>query len=89
METEYEWDEAKRQANIDKHGIDFEAAKSFPWETAHIRLSSRRGEPRYVATGYIGDRLFSVVYTYRGDGRRIISLRSASPRERREYEHSH
>ena len=85
----YQWDEAKRQANIDKHGVDFEAAKSFPWETSHITQSIRRGELRYVATGYIGDRLYSVVYTYRDAGRRIISLRSASPRERREYEHSH
>ena len=89
METGYEWDEAKRRANIAKHNIDFEAAKTFPWETAHTSLSSRRGELRYIATGYIGDRLYSVVYTDRGASRRIISLRSASPRERRNYEHSH
>ena len=33
----------------------------------------------------IGDRLHRVVYTRRGDRRRIISLRKASPKEMRDY----
>ncbi len=42
-------------------------------------------EARYTALGYIGDRLYYVVYTMRGDKCRIISLRKANPREERQY----
>ena len=85
MANEYEWDEAKRLANIAKHQIDFTAMNDFEWETAQRKESNRYGEERYAATGYIGDRLHRVIYTMRGDTRRIISLRVASLRERREY----
>ena len=47
--------------------------------------SDRYGETRWVATGYIADRLYRVVFTGRGDKRRIISLRRASKREEKEY----
>lgn len=85
MEHEYEWDEAKRLSNIAKHQIDFTAMNDFEWETAHEEESNRYGEERVAATGYIGDRLHYVIYTRRGDRRRIISLRKANRAERREY----
>lgn len=40
---------------------------------------------RYMATGYIFNRLHRVVYTIRDDKTRIISLRRANARERRRY----
>ncbi len=82
---EYEWDEAKRQDNVAKHGVDFWAIEAFVWATAIIGASSRHGESRYVALGYIEDRLHHVVFAERGDRTRIISLRKASPREGRRY----
>ena len=85
MDMEYEWDEAKRLSNIAKHQIDFTAMNDFEWQTARRRESNRYGEQRFAATGYIGDRLHRIIYTMRGDVRRIISLRKANPRERREY----
>ena len=85
MENEYEWDEAKRLSNIVKHQIDFTALNDFEWETAQRKESSRYGEERFAATGYIGDRLHRVIYTMRGDVRRIISLRKANPREMIDY----
>ncbi len=57
----------------------------FEWQTAAISPSPRRGEARYVALGYIGDRLHYVVYTMRGGKCRIISLRKANSREIRQY----
>ena len=86
---EYEWDEAKNQANIAKHGISFESMVDFQWDTAVIKSSDRSGETRWAAIGYIGSRLHHVVYTDRGGGRRIISLYKANPRDRRRYEQSH
>ena len=64
---------------------DFTAIEDFEWETAAIEPSDRDGETRWAATGYIGDRLHWVVYTERDSIRRIISLRRANPKERRDY----
>lgn len=50
-----------------------------------IERSDRYQEVRYIATGYIGQRLHRVVYTARGESIRIISLRKANPREMRRY----
>lgn len=81
----YEWDEGKRQENADKHKVDFTAIYEFEWDTAVERSNTTHGELRWVATNYIGDHLYTVVYTWRGDRRRIISLRRASGQEERDY----
>lgn len=85
IHNDYEWDEGKRQSNLDKHGVDFAAIETFDWETALVGRSDRHGEVRFVAIGYIEDRLHQVVFTERGNLARIISLRRASLRERRSY----
>ena len=82
----YEWDDAKRTTNLDKHQIDFEDIKNFDWDNAIFEPSSRYGEERWVALGYIFDRLHTVVFTHRGDTRRIISLRKSNAGERRKHE---
>ena len=82
----YEWDEAKREANRSKHGIDFDEVRSFVWETAEIKPSPRGNEMRYAATGYIGPRLHRVIYTERGERLRIISVRKAHLQEVRDYD---
>ena len=51
----YEWDEAKRQANLEKHGAGFEQVEAFRWATAQTEAQMRFGERRYGAYGYIGD----------------------------------
>ena len=85
MSIEYEWDEVKNEANIAAGRPGFEAVEGFEWETAVVESSDRRGETRWAATGYIGNRLYRVVYTRRDDRRRIISLRRASAKEMRDY----
>lgn len=82
---EYEWDDAKNEANIEKHRIGFEALHGFEWGTAIVNATRRHGEARYIATSYIGPRLHTVIYTERGDRTRIISLRRASTKEEIEY----
>ena len=81
----YEWDYAKQRSNLQKHRVDFTAIEDFEWDTAIIKPTSRHRETRYMAIGYIGDRLYAVVYTMRGNTTRIISLRRASRREEGEY----
>ena len=82
---EYEWDEAKRRANADKHRIDFVAVREFEWEAAIVRPTIRRRELRHIATGYIGARLHTLIFTEREGKRRIISLRRSSRQEERDY----
>ena len=74
-----EWDEAKRQANIEKHGIDFVAAvKIFDaWFTEAEDRRRDYGEQRYRAVGRLGDQVIQVAYTWRDARRRIISARRA------------
>ncbi len=81
----YEWDEAKRQVNLEIRGIDFEEIERFQWGTSLEEEQIRYGERRTLALGYIGDRLYAVVYTTRGGNTRIISMRKANPREMRRY----
>ena len=82
---DYEWDEAKRLANLKKHKVDFYAVYDFEWDTASIKPSEGHIEHRLVALGYLKDRLHQLVYVIRGNRRRIISFRIAKPKERREY----
>lgn len=83
----YEWNEAKRVHNRDRHGVDFSAAEAFDWALAIKRQDDRKdyGEMRFVAMAPIGERLHVMVYTLRRDNIRIISLRKASRKEVKRY----
>ena len=84
----YDWDETKRALNIANHGIDFTAAEGFDWDTAVIDIDDREdyGELREVAWGFIGERLYTLVFTHRGERIRIISLRKSDKREMKDYD---
>ncbi|WRH64296.1 MAG: BrnT family toxin [Fuscovulum sp.] len=83
----WDWDEAKRQTNRDKHGIDFAALAQFDWTTAQIEPDNRRdyGEDRFIAVGYIKDRLHKLIFTKRNGRVRVISFRKANRREQRKW----
>jgi uncharacterized protein len=86
--VDFLWDTNKEIENIRKHGIDFETA-SFIWEGPILEKLDDRydyGEERFIVIGTVDGRVLVVVYTRRGDARRLISARMASRRERREYE---
>lgn len=88
----YEWSEAKRSANIVKHGADFANMEHFDWATAIVRVDDRDdyGELREIALGFIGVRLHVVAYTPRGeDTARIIMLRKATKKEAKLYEEAY
>lgn len=83
-----EYDDAKNRKNIAERGISFELAVNFDLATAKIWQDTRKdyGEARFIALGYIGDKLYSMVFTVRDDVLRIISLRKANKREVTSYE---
>lgn len=81
----FEWDERKRQRNVERHGIDFEdAARIFEGPILTVR-SDRGSEVRYVALGLLDDVEIAVVYTVRSEACRIISARRARQDERKAY----
>ena len=82
-----DFDPAKDQANIEKHGCSLALAERFDWDETYTIPDTRfdYGEVRFIAIGYIGPRLYVGVYTDRGDIRRMIGLRKANPREERKY----
>ncbi len=85
----FEWDEAKNRANIRKHGLDFEDAEEMFNGPFLVRPDTREdyGEERWIGVGVTKSRLALVAFTERPDGAiRIISLRAAKRRERKEYE---
>ena len=71
----FEWDESKRSANIDKHGADFRlAAAIFSGPTLEADDAREDyGELRRLALGRVGTEYLVVVYTLRGETRRLIS----------------
>jgi hypothetical protein len=84
---EIEFDRAKNEANIAKYGIDLASTQDFDFETALVRIDTRQSysETRYVATGYLGERLHVLVFTRRAARVRVIGLRKANRREERQY----
>ena len=84
----YEWDEAKREANLKKHRLDFRDAY---WVYDHpdkITFRVQRGtELRFqdIALVEVAGNVLSLVYVLRGRNVRVISFRFASRRERRIY----
>jgi hypothetical protein len=85
----FEWNAAKAQTNLRKHGIDFaDAATALEDESAlTMQDAFSAEEERWIALGMDAlGRLPVVVYTWRGDRIRLISARQATPREWRQYE---
>lgn len=82
---EFEWHDRKADVNLKKHGIDFEdAIQVFGGPTLETR-SIREGEERWKAIGLLDEIEIVVIYTPRGNSRRIISARRARKDERDAY----
>ena len=82
-----EWDEAKNEKNVKKHGLSFENAALVFLDDLRIERFDEdhsNKEERFVVIGDIGDVVF-VVYTMRGEKIRLISARIATNAERRVY----
>ena len=84
---QFEWDENKRQRNIEKHGIDFaDAVKIFDgFISSQEDLRANYGEKRYVTIGLLHNIEIAVIHTPRGEKTRIISVRRARIKERQRY----
>lgn len=80
----FEWDEKKRQTNLEKHGLDFRDARLiFDGRNAVHVPALKNGEARFLSIARIGEKFYTVVWTWRADHRRIISFRRSRDGEER------
>ncbi len=91
MQTDlFEWDDDKAASNRQKHGVDFEEAKTVFEDPFAITIADdphSENEERWIVLGLsLLARVLLVVHTERKERIRIISARQATPSERSQYE---
>jgi uncharacterized protein len=87
MIYEFEFDQAKSEANKAKHGIDFvEAQKLWDDEFRHIYEARYVEEVRWNATARLNNKYWSAFYTWRDNLIRLISVRRAREEEIERYD---
>lgn len=81
------WGERKREANLRRHGLDFEGCGSVfdgPVLTAEDTRVAY-GEQRMNLLGWLQGRVVHMTYTERGEDLHVFSLREATKHEARYY----
>ena len=86
-----EFDPAKNTTNIRERGLNFECAANFDFDSALIQPDTRKAYPelRYVAVGYLEQRLHVLCFTPVPGGIRVISFRKANLREVKSHGQNH
>jgi uncharacterized DUF497 family protein len=81
------FDPLKDEVNLAKHDVSLGLAREFEWDSAVTWPDTRKdyGEPRMACLGYVGLRIYAMVFTDRAGERRVISLRKANRREVKSY----
>ena len=82
------YDPVKNQKNIRDRELSFERAAEFCWIDAKVKEDSRKeySETRFIAVGYLENRLHVLCFTETEEGIRVISFRKANIREVSHYE---
>lgn len=83
----FEWDLNKNAQNIQKHKLDFQDAREVFGEP-YLVFEDKRftyGEKRFIVIGNLRQRMVVLIYTMRNSVYRIISMRKANEREKRDY----
>ncbi len=95
IDYEFEWDDAKAESNLSKHGVDFTDAMSVLLDPlAMTRHDDEHGddEERWVSVGRAANgQILLVVHTFSNTSEnsalvRLISARQPTRRERVQYE---
>ncbi len=83
----FAWDEAKRESNIEKHGLDFaDVPPMFDHDVFTIEDTRfDYGETRYITFGLLQFRVIVVAHTDEDGTIRIISARKATKNEEKTY----
>jgi len=86
----FEWDEAKAAANLARHGVSFDEAKTVFDDPLYVDFydsDHSAEEHRYIIVGESNQgRLLILSYAERRAAIRLISARELTPAEREAYE---
>lgn len=86
---EYEWDYDKAERNWRKHGVSFShAIKALEDKFAIEDIDDDEAEERWNLLGVCDGVILHVTYMVRGERKRIISARRATPHEQDSYRKS-
>jgi hypothetical protein len=88
MSVRFEYDPAKREANLEKHGFDFADAAAL-WADVDALEAQARSESdlRKALIARHGGKLWTAIFTERGpDTVRLISVRRSRDNEKARYE---
>ena len=83
------FDPDKDAINIAKHGLSLVEGEGVLNDPLGLTIEddSSEGEPRWITIGAnTNGQLLVAVWTERGDGERLISVRRATAKERKQYE---
>ncbi len=87
---DFEWDERKRRQILEERLLDFATADLFFDGRPAIHQPTPRGvEERWKTTAVIEGSYFTIVWTWRTEVIRIISMRRAHEQEIRKYRQTH
>ena len=87
---EFEWDERKRAQVLEDRGLDFRSARLFfDGRPVIHQPSPRNDEERWKTTAMIEGAAFTLVWCWRDEAVRIISMRRAHEQEIRTYRQIH
>lgn len=77
----FEYDPEKSAINTSKHGLSLERAKDL-WLSPYLEIKAKTvNEERFMVIGKIDGKLYSCIYTMRGDKLRLISARRSRKSE--------
>jgi uncharacterized protein len=83
----FEWNADKSLTNKEKHGIDFETATSLWLDEGRVEIEMAfPDERRWALVANIAGKIWTAIYTVRGETIRLISVRRARQKEVRSYE---
>ena len=81
------FDHVKRDKTLLEHGLDFARAVEV-FDVLHFTCQDKRmdyEEDRFITVGWLDDDMIVMVWSPRGEVRRIISMRKANDREKTLY----
>ena len=83
---EFEWDERKRAQIIAERALDFvDADRFFDGRPVSLQPTPRGGEDRWKTTAIIEGVFLTLVWCWRGEIIRVITMRRAHEQEIRTY----
>jgi uncharacterized protein len=86
MSMRFEWREDKRQTTLKERSLDFaDAFQFFDGRPVIHQPAPRHGEERWKSTAIFNGKFFTVVWMWREDRMRIISMRRSHEQEERKY----